>query len=625
MRYLGEVQPEKTRHDGRLPHAVGVHQFQAFRANRTHPAEGGVAGWTYNHQPYLAFWQGRFQLLYLSGLFQEHTPPTRTLLLTSTNSRDWSPPTIVFPEYQLPEIDHDGIHIDAGTPAVMHQRMGFYTAPDGRLLALGFYGYAATPRNSPNAGNGLGRVVAEVFSDGRTGPVYFIRYNRHAGFDESNTTFPFYRTSPDAGLVAACDALLQDRLATLQWWEEDRADDGFYAINPSQVAGAATFSAKITTSAGAGKAFAWYTRPDGVVVGLWKNRSSALSPDRGHTWTPIVQNHSLWTCGAKTWGQRTADGRFAIVHDQSATRKNRFPMVVFTGEDGMTFDTMLCLGGEVPPRRYQGSYKTPGLAYFRGITEVNARPPGDDMWIVYSMNKEDIWISRTTVPINGRETASLREDFEHAASVADLRRWNLYVPQRAPVNVVAESGTSNHVLQLADEDPCDYALAERIFPESRHVRVSFRVQARTVARSNALDVEVQDQRGGRPMRMRVDESWFSFDSGQVASALHPLDPHLWHQVELDFDCAQQSYTVRLDAGAVSAPIPFSERVDSLARVVFRTGPFRGWVAPPYVEHGNDTVNGFDTEDLPGVDERVTRSEYWIDDLQTADAGAAADS
>jgi hypothetical protein len=99
-----------------------VHHYQAFRANRTHPSDPGVVGWTYNHQPYLAFWKGKFYLQYLSGLFQEHTPPTRTLLATSDDGLRWSAPVVAFPEYEQPRIESEGSVIPAGTKSVMHQR-----------------------------------------------------------------------------------------------------------------------------------------------------------------------------------------------------------------------------------------------------------------------------------------------------------------------------------------------------------------------------------------------------------------------------------------------------------------------------------------------------------------------
>lgn len=614
--YTGTLQPEKHLYDGGLPHAVGVHSVQVFRANRTHPPGGGLLGYTYNHQPYLAYWRGRFYLQFLSALSQEHEPPSNTSLMVSDDGYTWSPPRIVFPEYQLPAIQRDGVNIPAGTFSVMHQRMGFYVAPNGRLLTLGFYGFCETPQHSPNAGNGLGRVVREVRADGSFGPIYFIRYNRHAGFDERNTSFPFYATSQDQGFLDACNALLADKLYTLQWWEEDRARDGFYAIVPDEVAGATRFDAKIVTSQGAGKAFAWYTRPDGMVVGLWKNQYTALSADRGQTWTPISRNTTLRTTGAKTWGQRTDDGRFAIVHAHSATMVNRFPMVAITGEDGHRFDGMYCLQGEVPPRRYRGQYKMVGPQYFRGITEGNGNPPGDHLWMVYSMHKEDIWITRTATPITGRENAPVAEDFEPIKAAADLARWNLHIPQWTRLHPVAEPGTSNRVLELRDEDPYDHVIAERVFPSAARVQINFRVQARQVAHSTGLEIEVQSQRHQRPMRLRLNQAWLAYDHGRRA---HPeqvrIELQRWLEIELALDCATQTYALKVNGRVAKADIPFTEKTEALERIVFRTGPFRGLV-PPHLNDGGERPGGMDAEDLPGGDERAAPTVFWIDDLRT---------
>jgi len=615
VRYTGELQPDKAYFDGRLPHAVGLHSIQTFRANRTRPSEGGVTGFTYNHQPYLAYWHGRFYLQYLNGLIEEHVPPTRVSLMTSLDGQAWSPPQVIFPEYILPAIEREGVSIPAGSMySVMHQRMGFYVAPNGRLLTLAFYGYTATPQNSPNAGNGLGRVVREVKADGTFGPIYFIRYNRHAGFNETNTNFPFYRTSPDAGFLDACETLLADKLFTLQWWEEDRAKDGFFAITPDQVAGAAHFDANITTSAGAGKAFDWYTRPDGVVVGLWKNQYSALSADRGKTWTPIVRSKALeGDSGAKTWGQRTDDGRYAIMQTKSVVSGNRFPMVGMVGADGHLFDTMLCLQGEVPPLRYRGQYKEDGPQYFRGIADGNGNPPGDHLWMVYSMNKEDIWISRTPVPLTGTTAAPLDENFE-TGSDAVLDPWNLYLPQWTRAQVVGEPGTDNHVLELRDEEPYDYVVAERIFPSAQHLQVSFRVQARSVRQSNQLEIEVQSQAGMRPMRLRLNQSWLTRDRGRTPGRQYRTSPLEWYRIELDLDCATQSYTMKVNGREFQKNIPFAEPTPSLERIVFRTGPYRGLVPSSIVNDAGERPAGLDTEDLPGADTPVAPSVYWIDDL-----------
>jgi hypothetical protein len=616
IKYIGDRQPDKYFYDGRLPHAVGVHHYQAFRANRTHPSEGGEAGWTYNHQPYLAYWNGKFYYQYLSDLVAEHDPPGRTLLMTSENGRHWSNPIVIFPEYDLPEIKGEDYIIPAGTKAVMHQRMGFYAAPNGRLLTSGFYGYCATPRHSPNAGNGLGRVIREINADGTVGPIYFIRYNRHAGWNEKNTNFPFYKTSKDKGFIQACEALLKDRLITLQWWEEDRGKDGFYVIDPGEVAGADYFSANVVTSKGSGKAFCFYERPDGVIVGLWKNQYSALTPDQGKTWTKIAQNKTLWTCGAKTWGQRTDDGRFAVVHNQSATRRNRFPMIVITSDDGHIFDDMLCLSGEVPLRRYRGIHKNIGTQYFRGIMPGNGNPPGDEMWIVYSVNKEDMWIARVTVPITGKVEEHLFEDFEGANSELDLTDWNLHIPTWAPIRIVDDPVSKTKCLELLDEEPYDYALAERIFPESKSVAVNFRFNAKDVPQGYALEIEVQDQQGTRPICLRIDNEWLAADHRKVDPTPVPIQMNQWYDLKLVLNCNLQKYDAFLDGKLAIADIPFAEEVSSLERIVFRTGPYRGHVSREFADDGVPKATGLDSEDLPGANEKAPLCRYWIDDLKT---------
>lgn len=621
VKYTGKSQPDPYYYDGRLPHAIGVHHYQVFRANRTKPSEGGSVGFTYSHQPYLAFWNGKYMLQFLSGKVQEHTPPTRIMLTTSSDGRKWADPVILFPEYSLPEITYNDITIPAGTKSVMHQRMGFYIAPNGRLLALGFYSFCPTPRFSPNKGQGIGRVVREIYGDGTFSPIYFIRYNRHAGWDESNTDYPFYKTSDDAGFIAACDSLLADKLMTLQWWEEDRGNDGFFAIDPSQVADEdpTALQAGVTTSAGAGKAFNYYRRPDKVLVGLWKNQYSALSPDEGKSWTPIVKNKSLKTCGAKTWGQQTEDGRYAIVLNHSATRRNRFPLVAMIGNDGHEFDQIFTLQGEVPPMRYQGIHKNPGPQYVRGIMEGNGNPPGDEMWLVYSMKKEDIWVCRVSVPVSGTARDHVDQDFEEIRIEADLAEWNLYLPKWAPISIAEDpTGDGTSCLELLDEDPYDYARAERIFPASRKATVSFRIRMEEVKLGNSLVVEVQDGHGTRPMKLRFEQNWLGMDREKV----FPVNPYRistgeWYAVTLQLDCDSQSYSLVVNDNLVVENLKFAQQVESLERLVIRTGPYRGDVRKWLAENGEPKTAGLYREDLPGGDAKVEPSRYLIDDVRTS--------
>ncbi len=614
--YTGGLSPDASRFDGKLPHAIGVHSFQAMRANREFPSEQGVdKGWTYNHQPYLAYWNNQFYLQYLSGEYQEHTPPTRIMLMTSKEGIDWTAPKTLFPVYDLPEIKRKDVTVPAGTKAVMHQRMGFYVAPNGKLLALGFYSYCITPKHSPNAGQGLGRVVREVKQDGSFGPIYFIRYNRHVGFNESNTNFPFYKKSKDKEFLAACEALLKDKLITLQWWEEDRAKDGFYVVDPGDAKGAAYFSETITTSAGAGKAFCYYHRHDGVVVGIWKNQWSALSADEGRTWTPFTRNKSINPTGAKVWAQRLDDGTFALVHNQTAGFRNRYPMVLMHSPNGHEFDKMLVVNGEVPIRRYQGLHKRMGTQYYRGIIEGNGNPPEEDLWVTYSVNKEDIWVSKITVPIIDEVTENIDENFEAIAHIDQLKYWNLYVPQWASSQIISDATTGNQYLQMKDEAPYDYAKVERIFPKSKKVEISFDLQTISNRRGYALEIEVQDQRSSRPLRLRIDDLWLMFERHSVRAHPIPYQMNEWHSIKLIIDTDQQAYDAYYNQELVRKAIPFAEKVDALERLVIRTGPYRGMTDRILSTIGQPADGGLRIEDLPASGIKTKANIYNIDNVK----------
>jgi len=618
IKYVGDRVPDIHYLDGKLPHAIGVHHYQVYRANRSIPIDGDKLGWTYNHQPFLAYCKNRFYVQYLSNRYQEHEPPGKTQIVISKDGRHWGKPIVAFPEYTLPEINFEGLHVVAGMKSVMHQRMGFYIAPNDKLLTSAFYGYSPTPRNSPNSGNGLGRVIREIRSDGTLGPIYFIRYNRHAGWNENNTNYPYYKTSKDKEFLKACESLLADKLMTLQWWEEDRGNDGFFVINPGDVPGSAAFSATISTSKGSGKAFDYFYRADGVVVGLWKNQYSALSVDNGKTWTKISKNKTLLTDGAKTWGQRTADGKYVIIHNQSLNRRNRYPMTSITSKDGHLFTDLLSLRNDFPVLRYHAIHKNPGAQYYRGIIEGNGNPPGNDTWVVYSVNKEDIWIAKIATPITGIENEEVDQSFDNVDNAMQLNKWNIYEPTWTTIDIIKDPiDSKNKVLELKDEEPLDFARVERILPERDKFTIKFRINPFEVPKGYFLDIEVQSKNGLRPMRIHLDDSWITFDK-RYAQVPNPVKIALktWHTFRLTFDCKNQTYSLKINDKLISKNIAFAFEVDALQRIVFRTGPYRGEATPNILNIAHIDTPGLNIEDMPGTDKKVKASIYLIDDIKT---------
>jgi hypothetical protein len=149
------------------------------------------------------------------------------------------------------------------------------------------------------------------------------------------------------------------------------------------------------------------------------------------------------------------------------------------------------------------------------------------------------------------------------------------------------------------------------------VTVTFRVRVERVSVGRALEIEVQDRHGTRPMRLRLDREDLGLDrKGLSGLGLVPIDTRTWYEVSLRFDVAKQTYAVLLDGKTQREDLPFADEVESLERLVFRTGPYRADVRSLVVEPGEAPRPGLYTEDLPGGELREPPNVFLIDDVRT---------
>lgn len=555
--------------DGALRPVIGVHNFQVVRANRTMPEHRDHLPDTYLHQPMLAWAHGKFYLEYLSAPRNEHDAPTNTSLTTSIDGHTWTAPRTIFPAFALPD----------GSSTIAHQRMGFYLAPNGRLLALAFYGKPPTP----NDGTGIGRAVREIYPDDTFGPIYFIRLNAKNPFPQFKPPYTRYDTSPDRGFIAACEALLADKLMTAQWWEEDQLDEtGFYKVR--------------------GKALSYVTRPDGSTLGIWKNALVATTHDAGHTWTEKQFAAQLPNNASKYWLQRTPDSRYALL--LNPTNRLRYPLAVMTSADAERFDDLLAVHGELPDQRFPGAFKNPGPQYVRGIVEGNGTPTdaARAIWVTYSVNKEDIWISRIPIPIRSRTVGNVRDTFDDTATTALPENWNIYSPRWASVRIVANGAPGNHALELRDEDPYDYARAVRVFPATHGLKFSVNVLARQS--QGRLELDLLDAKGARPVQLALAEDghlWARHEGIWQDAGPYPVDQ--WFNLSLDLKPSATADTaeLRLNGQTVLArALVFNEPVSTVERVSFRTGAYRN--------------RGLAGKELVGTDQKSPLAVFLIDDL-----------
>jgi len=351
---------------GGLPVAPGLETFTVCRADREHPETAEGRGFTYQHHPDLAAWHGRLYVGWNSCERNEDVWPSRELLSSSTDGKTWSRPVEMFPE-------------GVSTPL----RMYFFHAPNGRMLIIAGLRMNHDKLKEKEKGP---LVAREIKADHTLGDVFTLRPPAAAVANQP----PPFDQSDDKAFVEACRQLLADHVYLSQ------QDYGVLLDPPDR---------KKWPGSKDGKAVCFFERKDGALVGVGKRGLVTVSTDHGQTWSKPVEPASLVTGMGKVWGQRTSDGRYALIY--SPDRERRWPLAMLTSDDGVTFRDPHAVYEDLPKARYEGHAKAPGASYHRGLSKWNddGSWKDDALWLVYSLNKEDIRIVR--VPIQNTATGAL--------------------------------------------------------------------------------------------------------------------------------------------------------------------------------------------------------------------------
>jgi hypothetical protein len=182
----------------------------------------------------------------------------------------------------------------------------------------------------------------------------------------------------------------------------------------------------------------------------------------------------------------------------------------------------------------------------RGISPGNGDPPGTDLWLTYSMNKEDIWVASVPTPIVGNVTNDVRDDFQTQLPGRRVEGWNTYSPQWAPVAIV-EEGT-NRFVRLEDRDPYDYASVMRVFPQNSLAHLSFQVRAHQKATTSApLEIDLVSSNGTRAVAIALNGGKITAWNGTTEEEdVRKVPANEWIRVELLVNGRRQVYTLKVD-------------------------------------------------------------------------------
>lgn len=564
--YVGKEKVNTDYHHGQLPILPGVELYQIVGANRKHSelADGDTS--TYKHAPDLAYFHGKFYVMYLLNPVDEHAGAGKSILASSADGKHWDNFTEAFPIYEIPAcrlMDARGVeHVYAdGMVATMHQRRCFYRAKNDRMLLLGFYGYAPEKWMVPWDIYGIGRVVRELYPDGSMGPIYFLLPNYQAGWTDALLKYPLYTEAEDAEFIDAVEELLANPLAMQSFAEENGdADDRIPVKHPEK---------------GTYQAFNYYHLDDENVIGLWKHSFVARSTDGGRTFGPVVKEPSLVMSGQKIWGEKVGVDNYLLFYDPTLESTHRYPLAAVHSRDGIIFEQMRLIHGEVPPMRYAGFWKDFGPQYMRGIEEdvlgETDRPDGRYTYLTYSVNKEDIWIAHVPGDAWERETWK------------GLQDPILYQPVGAHIAVENHDGSRSFALHNASVT--DYAKVMQPFSKREQVSLHFDVEVDSLkGKDFQLLLTTRKQEEAIWLRITVDgrvqlrtTAWITLFTLEDARAFH---------VDLEADCSTYSYTLtmtRISCGQKETreenvllhnSYRFYNAVDTIGCLLLQTGDVR---------------------------------------------------
>ncbi len=259
---LEQSQIDTNLPDGGLPPAIGVRNIQIFRASRDKPELADGKGWTYNHHIDMACWKGRLYVAWSSGEKDEDTWPWREVYSTSTDGFTWSAPIELFPQ-------------GVSNPLRMH----FFHAPNGRMLAIAGLRRGEVKLTDKNRDT---LVVREILADHTLGPWFTLLTPTPLVGNE------FFTNSADKGFVEACNQLLANRPFLEQ-------QDYGALLGDRRMKWHESNDKDMTL-----KAFSFFHRKDGALVGICKKGWVTISTNDGDAWSPPVIPQSLVTGTGKS-------------------------------------------------------------------------------------------------------------------------------------------------------------------------------------------------------------------------------------------------------------------------------------------------------------------------------------
>jgi hypothetical protein len=239
--------------------------------------------------------------------------------------------------------------------------------------------------------------------------------------------------------------------------------------------------------------------------------------------------------------------------------------------------------------------------------------PGDDLWVVYSVNKEDMWISRIPVPIGRTVDGPVSDDFSIMETGGVVENWNIYSPVWCPVKIVDFPDKGNKSLMLKDFDPYDYARATRVFGQSPRQQLTFELFVETNPGTFILTFVTRKVTGLIKSVINSKGAVHAINGPGKFESVKNISAGEWMTFTFDINSDDSKYDLYIDGDLYASGHKFSGE-GSVERIIFRTGEYRLNKKVGKFKSGSASIPGYDE---PGADEPVNEAVYYIRNFSTS--------
>lgn len=140
----------------------------------------------------------------------------------------------------------------------------------------------------------------------------------------------------------------------------------------------------------------WYTLPDGNLMsieakGKLPNRrlASMYSNDNGRSWS-APESSNFPDADSRLYALRLSNGRYVMLNNPNLARY-RNPLSIALSTDGKKYDRLANIRIEQTNKKYPGHAKAPGYQYMRAFEHAGK------LWIIYSVNKENVEVTAVSL------------------------------------------------------------------------------------------------------------------------------------------------------------------------------------------------------------------------------------